>query len=76
MIKGEVQEKTESAKKVQKKQYDKKLRFRPFKIGDRVKMYQPTIKKGMNKKFVRPWVGPFVVAIKTSDVNYRMVTGD
>jgi len=39
-------------------------------------MYQPTKRKGMTKKFVRPWVGPFVVAIKTSDVNYRLKDGD
>jgi hypothetical protein len=76
IIKAKVQKNTESAKKVQKKQYDKKLSFKPFKIGDRVRMYQPTIRKGMTKKFVRPWVGPFVVAIKTSDVNYRLKDGD
>ena len=39
-------------------------------------MYQPAIKKGMKNKFMRPWVGPFVVAIKVSDANYRLKDGD
>jgi hypothetical protein len=38
IIKAKVQKNTESAKKVQKKHYDKKLSFKPLKIADRVRM--------------------------------------
>jgi hypothetical protein len=61
---------------MQKKQYGRKLNFKPYQIGDRVRMYLPTIKKGMTKTFLRPWVGPFTVAEKLSDLLYRLSDGD
>jgi len=60
---------------MQKKQYGRKLNFKPYQIGDRVRMYLPTIKKGMTKTFLRPWVGPFTVAEKLSDLLYRLSDG-
>jgi hypothetical protein len=76
IIKAKVKKNTKSAKQIQKKQYDKKLHFKPFEIGDRVPMYNPTIRKGMTKKFVRPWVGPFIIAGKVSNILYRLKDGD
>jgi hypothetical protein len=74
--KAKVRKNTKSARQIQKKQYDKKLHFKPFEIGDRVRMYNPTIRKGMTKKFVRPWVGPFIIAVKVSNILYRLKDGD
>jgi hypothetical protein len=76
VVKEKVGKNTHIAKKMQKKQYDRKLNFKPYQIGDRVRMYLPTLKKGMTKKFVRPWVGPFTVAEKLSDLLYRLSDGD
>jgi hypothetical protein len=76
VVKEKVGKNTHIAKKMQKKQYDRKLNFKPYQIGDRVRMYLPTLKKGMTKKFIRPWVGPFTVAEKLSDLLYRLSDGD
>ncbi len=71
IIKAKVKKNPKSAKQIQKKQYDKKLHFKPFEIGDRIPMYNPTIRKGMTKKFVRPWVGPFIKAVKVSNILFE-----
>ena len=55
----------------QKRGYDANAKHRPpFKRGDKVRYYYPPLKQG--NKFAKPWVGPFTVVRKVTDVDYRI----
>ena len=55
----------------QKRGYDAHAKERPgFAVGDKVRYYYPPVKQG--NKFARPWIGPFTVVKKTTDVDYRI----
>ena len=55
----------------QKKGYDAYARDRPkFKKGDFVRYYYPPAKQ--SNKFARPWIGPFKVEERVTQVDYRI----
>lgn len=55
----------------QKRGYDAHAKARPsFNPDDKVRYYYPPAKQG--NKFARPWIGPFTVLAKVTDVDYRI----
>jgi transposase InsO family protein len=53
-----------------KQYYDRSAKHREFAVGDIVYLYNPVVKVGLSAKFRKPWVGPFKVVAKRSDLNY------
>ena len=45
-------------------------------VGDQVLLFDPTTSKGMSRKLVRRWTGPYTVIQKNSDVNYTIMKKD
>lgn len=60
----------------QKEQYDRRCHGAPFEEGERVWLHVPATKRGKCRKFHRPWVGPFQVIKRLSDVTYRVRNPD
>ena len=56
----------------QKRNYDKKMSWKPLKPGDSVWLHNIRRKKGRNPKLDNPWEGPFLVTASLSDVVYRI----
>ena len=55
----------------QKRGYDAHAREQPsYQVGDKVRYYYPPLKQG--NKFAKPWVGPFTVVKKVTEVDYRI----
>ena len=52
--------------------YDSKANGTPYKVGDRVWLYQPGVQKGVSRKLSRPWQGPYTVVKVMSDTVYRI----
>ena len=44
-----------------------------FNIGDEVFLYDPTTTKGLSRKLVQRWKGPYVIIEKHSSVNYKIM---
>jgi hypothetical protein len=42
-------------------------------IGDQVLLFDPTTPKGVSRKLVRRWIGPFIIIEKHSDVTYTIM---
>ena len=55
-----------------KRRYDVRAEMPRFKVGDKVWLYDPRRKKGVNPKLQRPWVGPCIVRKKITDVVFRV----
>jgi len=53
--------------------YDKKANERKFEVNDKVYLFCPARKPGRCHKFRSFWQGPFMVAQKMSDLNYKIV---
>ena len=53
--------------------YDKKSKKMKFDVHDKVYLFCPARKPGRCYKFRSFWQGPFVVAQKLSDLNYKIV---
>lgn len=43
-----------------------------FQLGDTVYLYRPVVTPGHNRKLMRPWLGPFYVSQKLSDIHVRL----
>ena len=56
----------------QKDVYDKRCHGQPYDIGDLVWLHSTVVPKGRQKKLHHPWIGPFQVIKKISDVTYRI----
>ena len=56
----------------QKEKYDRKRHGEPFKEGDRVMLFTPSIPHGRCKKLACHWSGPYLVLKKISEVTYRI----
>ena len=52
--------------------YDAKAKEATYKVGDKVWLHVPVVKKGKNLKLSRPWQGPYTVVKRLSDVVYRI----
>ena len=55
-----------------KLQFDKKSSVRSFNVGDKVLVYTPKTKKGLSKKLLHFWHGPYVITEQLSPVNYKI----
>ena len=60
------------AAKRQKRNYDKRVSSKPFRVGDSVWLHNIRRKKGRNPKLDCPWKGPYLVVSVLSDVTYRI----
>lgn len=66
-----VQSNNKKAKQQQKRQYDKRVRFRPYKIGEMVYINNP---KSVRSKLTPRWIGPFQVIQEFNDgLNYQII---
>uniref|UniRef100_A0A6V7LZN9 RNA-directed DNA polymerase n=1 Tax=Bracon brevicornis TaxID=1563983 RepID=A0A6V7LZN9_9HYME len=66
----------EDAKEKSKLQYDKNAKDIVFHIGDQVLMKNNMVRPGRTKKLTQPWIGPYVIVEKNSDVNYTVKSGN
>lgn len=62
-------------KETSKRYYDLGSQNKVFAPGDLVLMYDPTVKRGRSKKLKKPWLGPYKILEKLSDVNYKIKKG-
>uniref|UniRef100_A0A146M1A3 RNA-directed DNA polymerase n=2 Tax=Lygus hesperus TaxID=30085 RepID=A0A146M1A3_LYGHE len=49
--------------------YDKKATETTYRVGDRVYLYNPAVKRGRVRKFTKPWQGPYRVVGVPSPLN-------
>jgi len=47
----------------------------PLKVGDKVLMYDETLRRGRSKKLESLWTGPYAIIEKNSKVNYTIKKG-
>jgi len=55
-----------------KLQYDKKAREITFQVGDKVLIFDETLRRGRSKKLKSLWTGPYQIIEKYSEVNYTV----
>ena len=67
---------SESSKEQNKKYYDKKRKWKPYEIGDYVYLRDPTMRKGLRKKFGKSWKGHYKVVEVLNELNYKIVTNN
>jgi transposase InsO family protein len=58
------------AQQRQKRYYDAKVCGQPYKVGDKVWVYNPARTKGISPKLQRRWQGPCTILKKLSEANY------
>ena len=54
--------------------YDRNVREPVFEVGQRVWVYTPRSKKGLSKKLLHNWLGPYRIVEKSSPVHFRLRT--
>ena len=59
-----------------KDQYDRSARDPKFMLGDRVWVYTPKTQKGLSRKLMHHWHGPFRIVEKCSPVHFKLRTCD
>lgn len=69
---GTAREQLKREKQKSKRYYDQKTRNTQFHIGDKVLLYDETIRRGRSKKLDSLWIGPYEIIKKHSDVNYTI----
>jgi transposase InsO family protein len=65
---------TERTQQQMKERYDLKTAPVPFTIGQRVWVFTPKTRKGLSKKLLHRWHGPYRIVEKLSPVNFRLRT--
>ena len=65
-------QKLQTAAQRQKLHYDQKIHGDPFQVNDLVWLCNPAVTKGKSHKLRCPWVGPYRVIKKISDIVYRI----
>ena len=55
-----------------KQYYDRNVSQPPFDSGQRVWVYTPKKKKGLSKKLLYNWFGPYSIVEQSSPVDYRL----
>jgi len=58
-----------------KQQHDKRAGKVTFKTGDKVLVYDETLRRGRSKKLEALWTGPYIIIEKNSEVNYTIKKG-
>ncbi|KAL6264195.1 hypothetical protein P5V15_004276 [Pogonomyrmex californicus] len=59
------------AKQKAKNYADKNTNTKTFKVGDKVLLHE-AVRRERLKKLEAPWIGPYQIIEKTSDVNYKI----
>ena len=65
---------SDKSKRKNKEYYDRKERFKPYKVGQYVYLHDPTSKKGPQKKFAKFWKGPYEIIEVINKLNYKIKT--
>lgn len=72
----ELQEKLRAAQQVAKEHlknekvnYNQKAKDTTFKVGEKMLLFNETVRRGRFKKFDSLWIGPYTIINKISDVN-------
>ncbi|XP_038052676.1 uncharacterized protein LOC119735953 [Patiria miniata] len=55
-----------------KERFDEKAQKVPYQIGDTVWIYIPAFQKGLSRKLMKFWAGPYLLVEQTSPVNFRV----
>jgi hypothetical protein len=76
VIKEKVYKRICAAKVSQKKQHDKNVRFKEYKVGEYVWLYNPAYKTGTTPKLMSKWKGPYEIIEKLSAQSYRLSVGE
>lgn len=63
------------SKHISKNNYDKHSFPRNFTIGDKVLLYDESVRRGRSKKLSSLWIGPYIISDKISDLNYVIQKG-
>ena len=71
-----VQSNTQLAQQRMKENYDKTSAPAPFEIGSKVWVYTPMKRKGLSKKLMHNYHGPYRVVAKLSPVHFKLRTLD
>ena len=58
-----------------KENYDKRNLVRNFNVGDKVLLFDESVRRGRSKKLSSLWIGPYTIIKKLSDVNYSIQKG-
>ena len=56
--------------------YDRKSKPYPYKVGDLVWLFTPKTQKGLSKKLLHNWHGPYRLVEQLSPVNFKLRTRD
>ncbi|KAG1659157.1 Retrovirus-related Pol polyprotein [Nymphon striatum] len=67
-----VQVNLEKAAEGQEKQVAKKATLTEFRLGDKVLLFSPAVKKGTTHKLNRPYKGPYRILERLSQINYKI----
>ena len=69
-------ENTQRTQQNMKDRYDRSARDPKFMLGDRVWVYTPKTQKGLSRKLMHHWHGPFRIVEKCSPVHFKLQTCD
>ena len=56
--------------------YDRDTTSTAYAIGDKVRVYTPKTKRGLSRKLLFSWHGPYTIVAQTSPVNYVLRVAD
>lgn len=65
-------QRSEQSKRKSKEHYDKRARFKPYRVGQFVYLHDPALKRGPRKKFTKSWKGPYEIVDVINDLNYKI----
>ena len=67
-------ENLQRAQQKMKDYYDQKIKEPVFEVGQRVWVYTPRTRKGLSKKLMHNWLGPYRIVEKLSPVHFKLRT--
>ena len=67
-------ENLQRAQQKKKDYYDQKTKDAVFEVGQRVWVYTPRSRKGLSKKLMHNWLGPYRIVDKLSPVHFKLRT--
>lgn len=67
-------ENLQRAQQNMKDYYDRNAKDPQFEVGQKVWVYTPRTKKGLSKKLLHNWLGPYRIVEKSSPVHFRLRT--
>ena len=65
-------ENLQRAQQEMKDYYDQKAKEPVFEVGQRVWVYTPRTRKGLSKKLMHNWLGPYRIVEKLSSVHFKL----